>query len=93
LNIFQGTAKIRTKNIRYEGPADLYASPTAIYINYEDNWLRWDTERSWEAGRTEHYRGNGDLGNLSVHIIDNAQISFDALAIGNGVYFKGEVKY
>jgi putative CocE/NonD family hydrolase len=93
LNIFQGTAKIRTKNIRYEGPADLYASPTAIYINYEDNWLRWDTERSWEAGRTEHYRGNGDLGHLSVHIIDNAQISFDALAIGNGVYFKGEVKY
>jgi len=93
LNIFQGTAKIRTKNIRYEGPAELYASPTAIYINYEGNWLKWDTKRSWEAGRTEHYSGNGDLGNLSVHIIDNAQISFDALAIGNGIYFKGEVKY
>jgi hypothetical protein len=91
--VFAGTVKIKTKSASYDGPADLYASPTAIYINYDDKWLKWDTERSWETGRIEHYRGNGELGHLSVHIIDNAQISFDALAIGNGVYFKGEVKY
>ena len=37
----------------------------------------------------EQYRGEGELGRLLVLVINNERLSFDALAIGNGVHFKG----
>ena len=92
-NVFAGTLNMKTESSSYEGPADLYVSPTAIYINYDGKWLKWDTERNWDAGRTEHYKGNGSMGPLSVLIKDNTLASFDALATGKGIHFKGEFKY
>jgi hypothetical protein len=70
-----------------------YASPTAIYINYDGTWLKWNIERSWDSGRTEHYMGRGDIGRISALITSNNRAPFDALATGNGIHFKGKAKY
>lgn len=81
------------QDIHYEGPAELYPSPTAIYLKYGDNWLKWKTVKSWRAGRTEHFMGRGETGHLSVLINDNEHASFDALATGSGIHFKGDAQY
>jgi putative CocE/NonD family hydrolase len=90
--VFEGTAKVKLPGVTYEGAAELYVWKTAIYINYDGKWLKWDTERSWEAGKTEHYMGRGDTGHISVFVTSNDRVHFDALATGNGIHFKGEVK-
>ena len=92
-SVFTGTVKVKTKSVKYEGPADLYASPTAIYMNYDGTWLKWDTERSWEAGKTEHFKGRSKQGPIAVVVTDNKCAPFEALATGNGIFFKGEAKY
>jgi uncharacterized protein len=93
LNIFQGIANIHSRYETYEGPANLYASPTAIYVNYEGKWLKWKTLESRDKCRTEYYMGKGNMGFISVFVTDNDRMVFDALAKGNGIQFKGELKY
>jgi len=90
--VFEGTAKVRIAKTTYEGPAKLYTFTTAVYLNYEDSWLKWDVFKTWEAGMVEQYRGEGELGRLLVLVVNNERLSFDALAIGNGVYFKGNTE-
>ena len=87
--VFDGTAKVRIAKTTYEGPATLYTFPTAVYLNYGDSWLKWDVFKTLEAGMIEQYRGEGELGRLLVLVINNERVSFDVLAIGNGVHFKG----
>ena len=87
--VFDGTAKVRIAKTTYEGPAKLYTFPTAVYLHYEDKWLLWDVSKTWETGGIEQFRGEGELGKLQVWVINNERISFDVLAIGNGVHFKG----
>jgi uncharacterized protein len=93
LNIFKGTAKIYSRHEAYEGPADLYASPTAIYVNYAGKWLKWKTEESWDGCRNEYYMGRGDTGHISVFVTDSDHLPLDVVAKGNGIQFKGELKY
>jgi uncharacterized protein len=88
-NVFTGTVKLKN----YSGSADLYTSPTAIYINYDGKWFKWDTERSWKAGVTEHFKGRSDQGPLNVVVTTNSNASFEALATGHGIHFKGAAKY
>jgi hypothetical protein len=40
----------------------------------------------------EHYKGEGELGNLSVLVQNNDKATFDILATGQGVHFKGNGK-
>ena len=63
------------------------------YINYDGKWLKWDTERNWQAGITEHFKGKSTQGPVSVVVTSNINASFEALATGNGVHFKGTAKY
>jgi len=88
-SIFTGTARIHRDDISYEGPAELYPSPTSIYLKYGDNWLKWETEKSRDIGRTEHYMGEGDTGPVSVLVISNGR----ALATGNGIHFRGDTQH
>jgi putative CocE/NonD family hydrolase len=90
---FEGTAKVKFFETTYEGPAELYVWETAVYLYFDDEWIKWKTERSWRAGKTEHYKGRGDTGVVSVLVTSNDRAPFDALATGNGIDFKGEVKY
>jgi hypothetical protein len=87
--VFEGTANVRIAKTTYEGPAKLYTFSTAVYLNYGDSWLKWDVFKTLEVGMIEQYRGEGELGRLLVLVINNERVSFDVLAIGNGVHFKG----
>jgi hypothetical protein len=93
LNIYTGTVQLDTAGIHYDGPADLYASPTAIYINYDGKWLKWDTERNWKAGVTEHFKGRSEQGPINVVVTSNSNAAFQAQANGKGVHFEGVEKY
>ena len=93
LNIYTGTVQLETGGIHYDGPADLYASPTAIYINYDGKWLKWDTERNWKAGVTEHFKGRSEQGPINVVVTSNSSAAFQAQANGKGVHFDGVEKY
>ncbi len=89
LNIYTGTVKLKD----YAGPADLYASPTAIYIGYDGKWLKWDTEQSWKAGVTQHFKGRSAQGPINVVVNSNSMAAFVAQANGTGVHFEGVAKY
>jgi len=92
LTVFEGNAKVRIAKTTYEGPAKLYTFTTAVYLNYGDSWLKWDVFKTGEVGNLEQYRGEGELGRLLVLVVNNERLSFDALAIGNGIYFKGNTE-
>ena len=107
LNVFEGTVTMKTRQVRYSGPADLYASPEAIYLNYSGKWLKWNTEGGWDADRTEHFlrdtehfmgdtehfMGWGETGSISVIVATNPKGPFNAQATGEGINFKGTFKY
>jgi uncharacterized protein len=92
-SIFTGTVDLKTAADIYSGPADLYASATAIYVNYDGKWLKWDTERNWTAGVTEQFKGKSAQGPINVVVTNNSNAAFVAQANGNGVHFQGVQKY
>ena len=90
--VFEGNAKVKSPKTFYEGPAKLYVWETAVYLHFNDQWMKWETIRNWQKGSTEHYKCEGELGKLSVLVQNNAQASFDVLATGQGVHFKGNAE-
>jgi putative CocE/NonD family hydrolase len=90
--LFEGTAKIKTSAEKYEGPAELYTFTNDVYLHYEDQWIKWEVIKNWQEGYVEHYKGEGELGKLSVLIQNNDKASFDVLATGQGVHFKGNAQ-
>jgi predicted acyl esterase len=90
--LFEGKAKIKTRHLKYNGPAELYTFKEAVYLHFDDQWLKWETTRNWEGGPVEHYRCENDLGKLAVLVKPEGHASFEALATGRGIYFKGQRK-
>jgi uncharacterized protein len=87
--LFEGVAKIRRSDQTYSGPAELYTYQGAVYLHYEDRWVKWETVRSWQEGSVEHYKGRGEMGNIAVLVKNKGKSSFDCLASGQNVHFKG----
>ena len=90
--LFEGKAKIKTRHGKYEGPAELYTFKEAVYLHFQDQWIKWETTRNWERGSVEHYRGENELGKLAVLVKTEGHASFDVIATGMGIFFKGEKK-
>jgi hypothetical protein len=88
-NVFEGTANFETAGVTYKGPADLYVFPTATYLNFRDQWIKWKTIRNWQDGSEEHYESEGKVGKVSVVLQPKDQRPFDIFATGEGAYFKG----
>ena len=40
--VFEGCATVKTKELNYKGPAELYTFETAVYLHFEDQWIRWE---------------------------------------------------
>ena len=40
--VFEGYAKIDTKEATYEGPAELHTYKHAVYIHFDDQWIKWE---------------------------------------------------
>jgi len=63
-----------------------------VYLYTGGRWIKWEIEKNWEQGMVEHNKCEGKYGKISVFIQTNPHASFDALATGEGVYFKGRAK-
>lgn len=91
--VFTGDARIKlSKGNYYKGPAELYTFESAVYLNFDNQWINWTTLRHWESRFIEHYKCRGELGRLSVWVKDKKHDPSTALATGGGVYFKGQEK-
>ncbi|MFB0562019.1 MAG: CocE/NonD family hydrolase [Candidatus Lokiarchaeia archaeon] len=95
--VFEGYARIKTSEIKYKGPAELYTFETAVYLHFEDQWIKWDVSKHWQCEFTnkkckfdflEFYRCWGELGRLCVNVFHCEDCSF-ALAVGRRVVFYG----
>jgi predicted acyl esterase len=90
--LFEGKARIKIRHLNYDGPAELYTFTEAVYLHFDDQWLKWETTRNWESGPLEHYRCENELGKLAVLVKPEGHASFEALATGMGIHFKGQRK-
>jgi putative CocE/NonD family hydrolase len=87
---FEGTVEVKADRKGFdEVPAELYTFETAVYLHFDDQWLKWDTTAHWQEGMVEYYKCEGELGKLSVLVQTNDNASFEVLASGQGVHFKG----
>jgi uncharacterized protein len=91
--IFEGTARVNTLGVAYNGPANLYVWKTATYLSFDGKWLKWNIDKNWTAGITEQFKGASEEGPINVVVTNNTKASFEALATGNGIHFKGTAKY
>jgi sulfur transfer complex TusBCD TusB component (DsrH family) len=91
-NSFEGTANIKTAQIAYKGPAQLYVFPTAVYLNYGGKWINWKTIKTLREENKDRYESRGKTGTLSVSVQARDKTSLDVLATGPGFYFKGWAK-
>jgi len=91
-NVFEGTARIEIPGVTHKGPAELYVFPTAIYMNFRDQWIKWRMIRIWQEGSEEYFESEGKTGKLTVVVPAKGKASIDVSATGQGVYFNGWVK-
>lgn len=86
--VFEGYARVKTAQLTYMGPAELYTFETATYLHFEDQWIRWETKYHWQFGCIEIYMCTDELGTLWVRVVDVDPKSY-ALALGPKVFFVG----
>ena len=56
--VFEGYAKIDTKELTYEGPAELHTYKHAVYIHFDDipgSWIKWEIKNYEQIGDIEVY--------------------------------------
>ncbi|MHA1579267.1 MAG: hypothetical protein ACTSUQ_06535 [Candidatus Freyarchaeota archaeon] len=93
--MFEGYARIRTTELKYEGPAELYTFETAVYLHFGDQWIKWDTLKHYQFEfklckfySIEVYRCSGEPGRLWVNVFHIEDCSY-AIAVGRRVLFNG----
>jgi len=86
--VFEGCAKIKTPELTYEGSAELHTYVHAVYLHFDDQWIKWDISCHWKLCNVEFYSCKGELGKLLVTVVHTKQWSY-ATAVGRGVFFYG----
>jgi len=88
---FEGSAKVKTTNGNYQGTAQLYAFQGAVYLHYEDKWIKWETCEYREGKSSELYKCEGDLGKLRSEVHQKKDGSYTVEATGGRgkIFFKG----
>lgn len=90
--LFEGTAKVRTSDGTYKGQAELYAFTDAVYLRYENQWMKWGSCEHREGKSLESFECSGDFGKLRATIRHKKDDSYVTSADGHGVSFKGTAK-
>ena len=86
-NVFEGQANVKVDGIKYKGPAEFHIYDNAVYLNFEDQWIKWDIQYHWKSWHTEYYFCKGELGRLTVRIHRRSYLS----ARGRRISFKAEI--
>ncbi|NHJ22347.1 MAG: CocE/NonD family hydrolase [Candidatus Lokiarchaeota archaeon] len=65
-NVFEGCANIKISGLKYKGPAEFYICDNAVFLHFDDQWIKWDITYHRNFWHMDYYRCNGDLGKLTV---------------------------
>jgi hypothetical protein len=90
-NVFEGSVRIKTPGLKYKGPAELHIYGQAIYIHFEDQWIKWDISRHYNSFNVDIYKCKGELGKLNVAII-RSRCGYRAVAAGRKIWFHGKLQ-
>ncbi|KKN21217.1 hypothetical protein LCGC14_0927730 [marine sediment metagenome] len=82
VKVFGGIAKVKTDDGTYNGPAEFHIYDNAVYLHFEDQWIKWNILDHWENSNFEFYIGDGELGRLVV------KKGSDIVASGRKILFK-----
>jgi predicted acyl esterase len=85
-NVFEGCVNIRLHGLKYKGPAELHIYENAIFLHFEDQWIKWDIKCAWELRRVAMYKCDGDLGRLNV-VVMKGWCGYHVTAAGRKVTF------
>ena len=84
---FHGTAKVQIAGVDYAGPADLYVSARAAYLNFGEKWLQWNSMRK-PGSEQDRRRYSGASGTLWLTTRQET-----AKAASHGISFQGSAIY
>jgi hypothetical protein len=87
--VFEGKAWVKTSGAHHWGPAELYTYQKAVYLHFQDRWIKWDTVKYCEKRKFETFKCKGDLGKLTAFVRHKKDDSCVATAMGRKVWFWG----
>lgn len=88
-NVYEGTLRIRRRNLNYKGPAEFHTYENAVYFHFEDQWIKWEIKYHWKHWNVEFYRCEGEFGKLTVIIVHTKHGSH-VMAVGRRILFKAK---
>ena len=89
--VFEGCASIKFPELKYKGPAEFHIYADAVYLHFENQWIKWDILDSMDSRSVEFYCCKGDFGWLTVIKIDCKRRTF-VVAMGYK-RFKGRIYF
>jgi len=89
-NVFEGCANIKISGLEYKGPAEFHIYDNAVYLHFEDQWIKWEIQYHKSFWHIDYYRCYGELGKLTVTKI-NTKWGTYLTAAGRRISFKAKV--
>lgn len=86
--VFEGCANIKIPELEYKGPAELHTYEKAVYLRFDDEWIKWDIQFYKDLKMIEIYICKGEHGTLVVLKFHTRRGSF-VKAVGRKVFFLG----
>lgn len=65
--VFEGCATIKFPGMKYQGPAEFHIYEKAVYLHFEDQWIKWDIKKYRDWWCVEYYKCKGEMGKLTVY--------------------------
>lgn len=89
--VFEGDAKIKLPDLKYQGAAELHIYGKAVYLHFNDQWIKWDINRHYNLYNVDLYKCGGELGKLNVVVV-NSKWGYQAVASGHKISFISKCK-
>ncbi len=84
--IFEGCAKIKIPGIGYTGTAEFYTLEKAVYLKFDDQWIKWDIDRHYNLFNVDIYKCKGEFGKLNA-VVTHSRRGYHAVASGRKILF------
>ncbi len=89
-NVFEGCVNIKISGLEYKGPAEFHIYDNAVYLHFEDQWIKWDIRYHRHFWHIDYYCCEGELGKLTVVKVDTRKGTY-LTASGRQICFKAKV--
>jgi predicted acyl esterase len=84
--VFEGCAIIKIPGMKYKGTVELHIYEKAVYLHFEDQWIKWDINRHYNFFNVDIYKCRGELGSLNV-LVAHSRWGVHVLASGRKILF------